>query len=369
MTEIVVGELSRARPRAIARGSSVTRDGATVVIAGGQIHVLNPTAAEIWRRCDGSVSVEALAIELAAEYSVPVNVVIEDVSVGVSGLLGRGLVAIGEPAFSPAEVKPVVETVPSCTGCGTGPDYEQQLLIDVGAVAVSIGCDGEVADAMEAALGNRVVGRRPDSSGPPSYGVVIPTQRHAPGRYDLARLHRGPDVLLTSRRPERVLWALLAQAATHEPPSGHMILNALAVGISDRVVVVPVPKQRVRFERAAARCGLAVSDAPAVAVDLLAATVAIGAPLLRPEPGALRSLSESRSNLQDDADPLPWGTYRLVGLGVDGPGTLPSVIGELGSSTGAGGSGRSALRDQLRGAAALPIVSCPSVEQIAELIR
>lgn len=46
--------------------------GADVILhdkSGEQVHVLNPTAYFIWRRCDGRLSIEELIAEMRSEFS------------------------------------------------------------------------------------------------------------------------------------------------------------------------------------------------------------------------------------------------------------------------------------------------------------
>lgn len=361
---------SDARPRAIARDAAVVLDGETVVVAEGQIHVLNGTASAIWERCDGSTSVDAIVAGLASEYHVSVEVLDREVQAALTDLVERGLVDLERAHAAASEARVIIETVPSCSGCGQGPDYEQQLLLDAGTVLVSVGCDHDVAELLERALGHRVVGRADPPHGRPSYGVVIPSRSGTAGREDLARLHRGPDVLLTSRSPERVLSGLLTQVASHDIPPGHTLLEGLAVGRSDRVVIRAVPANRVRFERAAARHGLAVSDAPVLALARGSMAVVIGAPQLRPNVEIMQAFARARARRHDnDIGTLTWGDYHVVGFGVEGNPGVPSVLGELGATAGPEGSAGSVLRELLDGFASRPILSCPSLEQIAELVR
>ena len=360
--------LSDACPRAVACDAVAVVDGETVLVAKGCIHVLNPTAAAIWERCDGSASVDRLAAELAGEYDVAAEVLVREVHVAITDLLERGLVGLEGASRGASEPRMIVETTPSCSGCGHGPNYEEQLLIDAGAVLVSIGCDGEVAAALEHALGSRVVGRTDPRQTRPSYGVVTPPRSRIPGRHDLARLHRGPDVLLASRRPERVLSGLLSQVASHDPPTGHTVLEALAVGHSGRVVVLAVPANRVRFERAMARHGLEVSDAPVLCVESTAMTVAVGGSQFEPSVERLHAFAAARPQLHDEIKNLSWGDYEVMGFGVEGDPGVPSVLGELGATAGSTLSSGSAFAALLAGVASRPILSRPSPDQIAELI-
>lgn len=370
MTDTGSIDVSRARPRAVADDEPAIVEDGVVVFAGGELHTLNPTAALIWQRCDGTESVDAIATDLAVSYGVPVGAVRDDVVEAVSVLVERGLVELdgAVPRGRPLLAKPVLETFAVCSGCGTGPDYEQHVLIDAGEVVIVVGADSEVAGALDAAFGGRSLGRRDVSIDRPSYGLVLPRPSPEPGPTDLARLHRGPDVLLRSRDPERVLRALVTLIAAHEPPTGHALLEGLAVGAKGRAVIVPVPANRVRFERSAARLGLAVSDPPVTMVGLDPATAVIGAPGFDGDLGPLRVVAASRQRRDGEPAPLAWGTYELVAIAVSGRPDAAGVIGELGPSVGSQIRGGPALPELLRFIRSVPIVTSLSVEQIAELV-
>ena len=47
--------------------------GETLLIDGEDIHVLNPTAALIWKLCDGAHTPADMAAALAAEYEIPAD--------------------------------------------------------------------------------------------------------------------------------------------------------------------------------------------------------------------------------------------------------------------------------------------------------
>lgn len=370
--KIATVDLLRARPRAVARHEAVVLDGEVVVYAGGEIHTLNTTATAIWQRCDGSVAVDALVVELASSYRAPMDGVRDDVMTTVLALVERGLIeleTLSAPPVDQPDSKPVLQTIAACSGCGAGPGYEQQLLIDAGAVVVSVGCDSEIADALEAALGPRALGRRDISVDRPSYGVVIPRPSRQRGRTDLARLHRGPDVLLASRDPERVLRALVTQISIHDSPAGHTILEGLTVGANRRVVIVPAPVNRARFEHAAHRFGLAVSDPPATTVDIGSPIAVVGAPWFGLDFEPLRVAAATRQHRDGEPTPLAWGSYDLMALAVSGRPDIANVVGELGPSVGVVPPTRASLEEQLRFIGALPIVSSPTLEQIAELTR
>lgn|GEM_PF-900486 len=370
MTALGSVDVLRARPRSVADDDPAIVEDEAVVFAGGELHTLNTTAALIWQRCDGTRSVDAIATDLAASYGAPVDVVRDDVVEAVSVLVERGLVELedADPSGWAQLSKPVLETYAVCSGCGSGPEYEQHVLIDAGAVVVVVGADACVADALDTVFGVRALGRREVSIDRPSYGLVLPHPSSEPGPTDLARLHRGPDVLLRSRDPERVLRALVTQIAAHDPPPGHALLEGLAVGAKGRAVIVPVPANRVRFEHAAARLGLAVSDPPVTMVALDSATAVIGVPGVIGDLEPLRAVAAGRQRRDGEPASLAWGTNELVAIAVSGRPDAANVVGELGPSVGSQTRGAPALSELLRFIRSVPIVTSPSVEQIAALV-
>ena len=59
--------------------------GETLLIDGEDIHVLNPTAALIWKLCDGAHTLDDMAAALGAEYEIPAD---HDVMVDIERTLG-----------------------------------------------------------------------------------------------------------------------------------------------------------------------------------------------------------------------------------------------------------------------------------------
>lgn len=58
-----------------------------------RVLVLNGTAAAVWARCDGSLDVEGLIVDLAAEYAVAESVLRADVLAVLDRLTGEGFLA------------------------------------------------------------------------------------------------------------------------------------------------------------------------------------------------------------------------------------------------------------------------------------
>ncbi len=61
------------------------------------IHHLNPTAAIIWRSCDGSATVGELALALSASAGLPADRIRRDVARAVRQLGDAGLMAVPKP--------------------------------------------------------------------------------------------------------------------------------------------------------------------------------------------------------------------------------------------------------------------------------
>ena len=68
----------------------------TLLLAPERVIVLDAIAAEIVRRCDGLVSVDALVAALAKEFDAPPERIAEDVAKLLSALAEKGLVELGE---------------------------------------------------------------------------------------------------------------------------------------------------------------------------------------------------------------------------------------------------------------------------------
>ncbi len=354
-------------PRSVAVDDLVMVDGAAVAYCAGAVHVLNPTATLLWQSCDGDATLGTLATDFAHAFAVDPAVALADVIEAASELLDRGLLTTTDdvrPVDDP--MPPILQPAPICSGCGDGPTFAQQVVVAVGDVALSIGADEEMAAALVAALGSRVRAHLDHPRERASYGLVIPAGTRDRGPADLARLHRGPDVLLTSRDPERVVRALIAQLATHAPPPKHVVLDAIAVGGSGRVVVAPMPITRAPFERGVARVGLRVSDASAVIVGLDPPVVVVGNPWPEIDLEPLTRVAAQRRHLGDEPGSLEWGTYELSAITVAGPANLASVLGELATTARPGVT--ASLTPLVELVAGVPIVSGSGPEAIASVL-
>lgn len=78
----------------------VTRTGGEALLvdeAGGNVHVVNHTAARLWELCDGNPTVAQLVESMASAYGVTVDSVREDVQAIVRTFSDLGLLEL-EPA-------------------------------------------------------------------------------------------------------------------------------------------------------------------------------------------------------------------------------------------------------------------------------
>ncbi len=359
--------------RSVAVDDAVTVSDHVVVYRDGAVHVLNPIAALIWRSCDAPVPVSTLANELAASFAVDHAAVLADVVATVGDLVGSGLVervrANDDGPSSPESAIPILTPLAACSGCGEGPSYDCHVTVDLGDVGVSIGADTEVAEALAAALGSRVLSRETAPVGRASYGIVIPSGARGRAPVALARLHRGPDVLLTSRDPRRVLRAALAQIVTHRAGAADLLLEGIVVGRDGQAVVVPLPANRVAFERAAAEFGLGVSDASMAMVQLQPPQITVGAPGLDVDFGPLEGLGASRRHLTEPARLLPWGSHDLVAVAVNGAPNAASVIGELGPRLGSNPAGGTPVAPLLVLCELVRVAHGPGPAEIDRLLR
>jgi hypothetical protein len=146
----------------------------------------------------------------------------------------------------------------------------------------------------------------------------------------VARLHRGPDVLFRSRDSARVLRALLAQLATHSPPAGGLVLEAVAVGGAGSVALLAVPENRVAFARRAVRSGRRVSDAPSTVVLAERGSVIVGNPWSEIDTGVLDDVAALRGDAPE-AGALPWDEYSISELQMSGTPSLIGALGEFGA--------------------------------------
>ena len=309
------------RPLAQGRDEALVVDGEVVVWWEHGIHRLNATAALVWTRCDGETDLDALVRALAEEFDTPAETVRRDVRTAVDELTTRGLVTESVLATPIPMIEPPIE----CTGCGDGPAFGARLLLAVDEGLLGIGVEPELAPELAAAFGATAMGVI--EAGRTSYGVLLPAAGAGPVQA-VAGLYRGPDLLARSRHPEPVVEALIAQVGAHALPAGGVLLEAVAVGRRGRVALVAPPANRVAFERAAARRGLATAPGTAVVVAPGGTTVLTGAPWLEVDRDRIARAVRDRAHTGDALPMLAPGAHEIVALGASVP-TVATAFGEL----------------------------------------
>ncbi len=341
-------------------GVEVERVGAAaVVFDGANIHTLNPSASTILEQCNGEATVAAIAARLSETYGVDGEIMLGDVAATVSSLLELGVVDIGADAVVS---KPILEPVPVCASCGPGPTYDVHVVVDLGDDVLTVGAPRRVGRALAAALGPRAVGMLEGPGARPSYGVVIPTSSVSErGPHDVARLHRGPDVLLRSRRPGRVVEALLTVISHHLSPDTAR-LDGLALRGDRGVILVTPPRNRVAFERQVGRFGIEVGNLATVV--LAGSAIRVGPVDLDVDPGAL-DLAGTATREDPEPRTVPPGRYPVVAVATVGAPTPANVLAELGPLR----TGRAQPLDQLRAFAVdVPIRSASTPDEMALLL-
>ncbi|MBM3675067.1 MAG: PqqD family protein [Actinobacteria bacterium] len=317
-----------ARPRARGLEEAVGVDGEVLVAAAGEVHVLTPTAALLWECCDGEATVAELSAEVAEVFDQEQEQVLSEVVVLVGELEQRGLVVLEGSGQGPREPALLAPSA-SCASCGEGPGFEATVHVELGSVVASIGADATTARAIERAFGGRVV-ERAEATGPPLYGIVLPEARSGARSTPLARLHRGEEVLCTSRDPGRIVRALAAQLAIHALPARAVRLDSLVVGRAGRAVLVPVPPRRSAFLRRLAAVGCCAADVPSACVDPAPSAYAlVGAAQLALDLTSLLEVAAARRLLDGEPPALPWGNYEIVAVATSGDPSPASVLAEL----------------------------------------
>lgn len=307
---------------------AVDRGDEALVVGAGALHRLNPSAALLWRLWRDPADPVTITAELADATGLAPDVVGPDVVAAMAGLLAAGLlepvVAGSWPGLT------ILEPVPACSGCGPGPDYECHVLVDTGAAVLALGADRELAAALATGFGAATIGVQ-EPEGRASYGVVVPTIAPGPIR-DLARLHRGPDVLARARDPYRIVRALVDQVGAHLVPPEVLTLDAVAVVRDDAAALVPVPRDRARFDRACRAAGVRASDGAVVAVagGPDGPEVVLGAPWTGFAFDAVTPVLDPRRDRDESDLGAEPGRYRLTRFGVGAEPGFGRVLGEMG---------------------------------------
>jgi hypothetical protein len=299
---------------------SVLVGGEAILHHAGSIHHLNPTATIVWQCCDGEATVDTLAAELAGAFGVEVDTARTGVLTTVAELAAAGLLraadGVDDVLADPLAV--LVDPDEACGSCAQRP-WADNVTIAVGATAVPVAIgDAETGAALERALAAHLL--RDVGPFSPYYALVVPSRTPAPGRRGLYALHRGEAVVVQTRRPARLLRALLAHLAPHGDLAGLGLaaVPALVVAAGGRALLLPVPERPVAFGRALARHGVAAADAPAALVDPVRAEVVVGAPGLEVDLDVLDAAAARLPALGDEPAPLRWGRYPVAGVAAPG---------------------------------------------------
>lgn len=325
-------------PAFVGRGydGAVDRGDEALVVGAGALHRLNPSAALLWRLWREPADPATITAELADATGLDAAVVGPDVIEAMSGLLGAGLLEPVGDGFRPGLT--ILEPVPACSGCGPGPDHECHVLVAAGPAVLAIGADRELGAALAAAFGDATIGVQAPE-GRASYGLVVPAVGPGP-IHDLARLHRGPDVLARARDPYRIVRALVDQVGAHGAPPEVLTLDAVAVVRGDTAALVPVPRDRARFDRACRDAGVLASDGAVVTVTdgPDGPAVVLGAPWTDFAFDAVAPVLDARRGRDESDLGAAPGRYRLTRFGVSAAPGLGRVLGELGPGPATAGA-------------------------------
>ncbi len=340
-------------PEIVSGGSTTPRardDVAIVVIGGeavihwhGRVHVLDPVATLVWQCCDGRVTVDGIAVELAGTFALPPDQVRNDVRGAVEQLATLDLLVDPAPGGDepvPADAPELIADPPgTCASCGER-TWARQRTFRIGSRVIAVGTDDERADAAIAgALATHLVDpssvHSPVHTGePPFFAVELHRRGPGGGPQPLDLLYRGDTVAARSRRPDRIMQALVANLASYGDLDavGLATVNGLVVGRGDRAVIVEPPPDSVRFRHALARRGLLMADLRVAMVDPGRREVVVGAPGLDVDLAPIDALATGP--VEGEPAPLPWGRYRLVAIGVSPPPTPSSALLALGPEAG-----------------------------------
>ncbi|HEY3725348.1 MAG TPA: PqqD family protein [Acidimicrobiia bacterium] len=319
--------------------AAVTLDGETVIHTHGRVHLLDPVASLVWRLCDGRASVDEITRDLAAAFDVPDPTVREDVVAAVEQLAALGLMAGPPPDRAGAVERSgrlLADPPGSCPSCAERP-WVHRAAFRIGNRTVTVGTNSRRADeVLRAALARHLV-PMPDQGlmMPPFFALDVHDHPAAVGSQPLHLLTRGADLVARSRRPSRVVRALVAHLATYGDlgPLGLGAVSGLVAGRDGQAIIVEPPGDRFRFGHVAARAGFAVADMPVALVDAGRGEVLVGAPGLDVDATAIDALDEESSE-RDPVEPLPWGRYRIAALALAPPVSAAAALLALGPVVG-----------------------------------
>jgi hypothetical protein len=308
--------------------------------------VLDPVATLVWRSCDGSATVDEIARDLAAGFGADPATVRRDMVDAVAELARLDLlVPDGGDAPGPRVVKtdPTVALLAdppgSCASCADRP-WTFRSAYQVGDRVAVVGTNSSRADAtLRAALGAHVVSVPPAArTEPPFYALEVHDLEPDAGPQRLHLLQRAERVIARSRRPDRVVRALVAHLAGYGDlrASGLVPLDGLVVGRDGRAMLLAPPADSVRLGHALARHGVRVAAVPVALVAPDAAEVVVGAPGLVVDDAPIDALAASVGEpvTEREPEPLSWGRYDLVAIGVPAPATASAALLALGPEVG-----------------------------------
>ncbi len=316
-------------PQARMDVAAVTLDGETVIHRRGRVHVLDPVATLVWRCCDGDASVDEIAAELADSFGTSPATVRRDVGAAVDQLGALGLLddAPADAAPEPDEPELLMDPPGSCASCAERP-WTFRSSYRVGSRVVTVGTNNPRADAaLRAALATHLV-PTPGRAGvdPPFFGVEVHEDPPESGPQPLHLLHRGDTIAARSRHPDRILRALVAHLASYDDgATAYPAVNGLVVGRDGRAMIVAHPEDPIRLRHALGRVGVGVADMPVALVDVGTSEVVVGAPGLTVDLAPIDALAVETGELEPE--PLPWGRYPVVAIGVAGtPGPSAALL-------------------------------------------
>lgn len=321
-------------PRARADVAAVTLDGETVIHDHGRIHVLDPVATLVWRCADGEASVDEIAADLASAFPASRESVRRDVGAAVGMLTDLGLLVDADPTpAAPIDgVELLIDPPGSCVSCAERTWAMRQSYRAGHRVAV-VGTNSPRADAViRAALASHLVDTAAAADAePPFFAVDIHDDPPGANPQRLHLLHRGDTIAARSRRPDRIVRALVGHLASYGDLGalGLAAVNGLVVGRGDQAWIVAQPRDPLRFRRALGERDVLVADLPVALVDRATGEVVVGAPGLDVDVTAIDALAATEP-ARIEPDPLPWGRYRVIALGVDGPPSPTAALLALG---------------------------------------
>jgi hypothetical protein len=323
-------------PVARADVASVSLDGETVLHRRGHVHVLDPVATLVWRSCDGGASVDEIAADLAEGFGAAPATVRRDVIDAVAELARLDLLLpeADDGTLRDDRVVLLADPPGSCASCAERP-WTFRSAYRVGERIAVVGTNSARADAiLRVALGAHVVPVPPAArTEPPFYALDVHDLQPDGGPQRLHLLQRAERVIARSRRADRVVRALVAHLASYGAlPSGLAPVDGLVVGRDGRAMILAPPADPVRLGHALARHGVRVAAAPVALVAPDVTEVVVGPAGLLVDDAPIGALAEPGS--EREPEPLPWGRYELVAIGVPASASPSSALLALGPEVG-----------------------------------